>query len=673
MATNYNQPDGPDAVGPQMGQVREGTIVGYDIDKGTVEVNLTLSKPRNRPVTAPIPSSWTGPFGEFSGGFPALGSAVWCAQGMGGQWAILGYGINNDVFGNNNTFDRQGFVRNRMAALESGRWLTQVRNNVRMFCDPDEGIQIGNPNFYLQAEPSRSIISTNFRQSLGFTEAHRSISGVVRRDMVPNSNRDVTDSALTDQAYDQALTSIGLDPIDSAGKIASRNPPFVERREIVYEFANSFGFTNDRTEIPIYDNDEVPAVSANFKRSDSRTDVLNLSLEEPNLLIESVTGTLVDIYGNLLDLNRQVLPSGSTDALSFSKTEGNLSETFNRLREQARKTVAYHWELNARKDITWDIFDVNDAADYGRNRSRFFLDIDKEGQFKLNVPASSEVGTVPVLVRYENYQRVNAAEEDTDPTEFIRNEDDIDVLVDGFGKPAVSLTTEEGDETGLGGPTDRISGDKIKLGTAYHDISLGLFLHKVEEPVIGYEDSVLNDPSKAPAVEKVVSEEIFLGGDTANVGGRSGTITCDGSLSLSLGANTSDRQSLWLDCAGGIVSNVGRDIRNVSYAGTMDGDVFIQLGGSTIGDDTRFEDLNNASRDATFDLRILTGNQMHILRFDPEGLTIYTPQRIDIVADGEMRFKSTRGRMTFDAESIYFYANETSNGRLVNRKPGQTI
>ena len=51
-------------------------------------------------------------------------------------------------------------------------------------------------------------------------------------------------------------------------------------------------------------------------------------------------------------------------------------------------------------------------ADYGRQRSRFFIDIDKEGQFKLNVPASSEKGNVPILTRYENYSTINSFEED---------------------------------------------------------------------------------------------------------------------------------------------------------------------------------------------------------------------------------------------------------------------
>src|SRR5690606_18370037 len=128
-------------------------------------------------------------------------------------------------------------------------------------------------------------------------------------------------------------------------------------------------------------------------------------------------------------------------------------------------------------------------------------------------------------------------------------------------------------------------------------------------------------------------------GDNANAGGRSGTITLDGMLSLAIGANTIDRQSMWLDCAGGIVSNVGRDINDISYAGRFDGDVLVQIGGATVGDDSRFSHLNNAYKPGVFDLRIATGGMMHILRFDESGLRIYTPGEIDMVSEGHMKFQ----------------------------------
>jgi hypothetical protein len=59
---------------------------------------------------------------------------------------------------------------------------------------------------------------------------------------------------------------------------------------------------------------------------------------------------------------------------------------------------------------------------------------------------------------------------------------------------------------------------------------------------------------------------------------RSGQVNLDGSLELNIGANTIDRQSLWLDTAGGIVGNVGRDLNNNSLILGMDGNAFVQVG-----------------------------------------------------------------------------------------------
>ncbi len=94
----------------------------------------------------------------------------------------------------------------------------------------------------------------------------------------------------------------------------------------------------------------------------------------------------------------------------------------------------------------------------------------------------------------------------------------------------------------------------------------------------------------------VVSKIIYVGGDKANAGGRSGQINFDGSLELNVGANTVDRQSLWLDTAGGIVANVGRDKLNRSMIMGMDGDCFIQVGGYGVSTDSRFGSEDNGFR-----------------------------------------------------------------------------
>ncbi|MHA2067215.1 MAG: hypothetical protein ACXABY_22835, partial [Candidatus Thorarchaeota archaeon] len=428
-------PERPDRVGPQKGLIREGTIREYDATTGEVIVSLNLAKSdtEDNRYRMPIPAAWMGPDGEFCGGYPKVGASVWCSWGVGGQWAIVSYSPSANIFGNRNTRGKQSFRRNIMSALLPGRWLAQVRNNIRLLCDPTTGIQIGNPNQFVHANPRRGILSNTFSSNMTFTEANRQVIGPIKRDVSSAaSTRDISGSALTSHAYDEGLKRIALDPDSVAGDSLARNPSYVEKREIIYEFESSFGFTNDQQEVDIYDTGEEPEVTNNFRRTKSRYDTLNLSLNFPNFLIEKMEGTMVDIYGNILDLNRQILPVGVDDDLSFRKIQENLSKTFTGLREVSRKGVAFHWELNARhinSDLKTpqEIPDVNITKDYARDRSRFFMDIDKEGQFKINVPASSEKGNVPILARYENYSRVLAAEEESDPEEFERNRDNVDV------------------------------------------------------------------------------------------------------------------------------------------------------------------------------------------------------------------------------------------------------
>lgn len=46
-------------------------------------------------------------------------------------------------------------------------------------------------------------------------------------------------------------------------------------------------------------------------------------------------------------------------------------------------------------------------------------------------------------------------------------------------------------------------------------------------------------------------------------------------------------------------------------------------------------------------------------------MKVHTPQRLDVVSEGEMRFKSVNSNMYFDAESIYFYNKDAGTARLV--------
>jgi hypothetical protein len=665
-----------DKIGPKLGIVREGVISKFDSSTGTITVRLAGSDNNIAPVeqSMSLPSAWSGPNGEFCGGYPIKGAHIWCLMGHGGAWTALGYGRSDDVWSNPNTSNLTGYSRNLMTGLQPGRWLAQVRNNVRLMADPKIGVQIGDLTQFIQPDPIRSIISTQFSQSMEFTDAGQQINGLIRRDLISTPTRMPNDSPLTSHQYQDSLTIIGLDPSTTPGNNCYRNPPLVESREIIYEFSRSFGFTNDKIELQTIGTDQAPVFPNTLQRTDSRADTLNMSLAYPNYLIESTKGTVVDLYGNILDINRSVLPSGHIGILHFGSSEATEENTtFINLREQLRKSIAYHFEINARKSE--DVPDVNSTADYARNRSRFSIDIDKEGQFKINAPASSEVGNVPLLTRSETYSAIESAQNSiNDPNRFVQNtEQDQDIYLDAFGAGAISLTSNSDSLKAYAAPIDRITGNTIKLGTAYHDITQGLALQRRKNTddaniIFGFPDSKLN--SVTP-IEHIVSDTVIVSGEGANAGGRSGTVNLDGSLSLSIGANTVDRQSLWLDCAGGTVANIGRDGYGVSAAWTLDGDLLVQIGGSTVSNDSRFT-TDNGNRAGTFDIRVLSGSsQMHVIRIDATGVRIHSAGEVDIVAEQTLRLKSVRGNIALDCEDLFFYTNG-STPRLINRK-GSTV
>jgi hypothetical protein len=651
-------------VGSVHGIPVRGIIRSFDINSGIAYFSLPLGQ-SDTTFPVKIPAAWRGPKGQFSGGFPERGTNIFVEMAQGNEWVFLSYD-NNTTTG---IYDNDGLRRvNLSNKFKPGRYLTLVENDISHIVDPKEGIIDGDSVQFSQLDPIKGIYSSRFNQELHFTQANRNITGPLLRDIESNNDRGVSGSSLTSHTYNNGLTAIGLDPRTepSLSVAANRNPALTEAHSIFYEFVSNFRFSNDKDEARLYAGEDLSGPKP-YQRKDSRTDILSLSLDHPNFLLETVIGTVVDIYGNILDINRNPLPSGLIDSLSFRKSEEDQNIVFQKLREQLRKSIAYHFELNARKAGLEDTLpDYENFDNYIRARSRFSVDIDKEGQFKINVPSSSETGNIPVLVRQENFSNLKGAEYDEDRGSFIRNvTNNTDIQLEPHGQGIVELKSNEESLKSFSAATDRITGDPIKLGTGFHDISNVLFLHKFKEPYKGtggYPNSLLNF---VPPVEDIISKEIIVSGEGSNAGGRSGTLSLDGFISLSIGANTVDRQSMWLDCAGGIVAAIGRDKFNKSIAATLDGDLFMQVGGSTISNDLRFSEYNNEMRDGVVDIRVWNSGSFHTIRIDSEGIKIHTPQRLDIVSEGELRLKSVNGNMYFDAENIYMYSS--NNARLVLR------
>lgn len=655
----------------QLGLQKRATILRYT--QGNVVIGLdepgTAQSPQQ--FTVPMPLAWAGQNGEFIGGYPETGSSVTVSQSQGGQWFINSFVKSDFVFDNG-----------LMNALVPGRALMQVKGGYRLLVDPKLGIQMGDAENYLQADPKLDILSHTFDTSYAFTDAARSIESIIKRDLAENSTRGLVGSALTSHIYDNSLFKIGLDPTAISSTITSgdriRNPALVEKREIIYEFSDGFDVDNDINEAGKY-VDNSSASSLQKLRRDNRTDVFSMSQVYPNYLIEHIKGTGVDCFGNILDLNRNVLPIGKLDNLSLRKNPDK-NDAFARIKAQHRKALAYHFEINTKKGIDKPVGDTkldpgailfpppdtDNQTNYARNRSKFFIDIDKEGQFKINIPASSETGNIPLLTRYENYSTLLAKQDTTiNANSFIRNPNLQDVFLESFaGKPTIKLSGSDSTLDGYEAPLDRFTQAPIMLGTAYHDISNAMltFLTKYTSTLTPFDTG--HNINKVTKLEQIINPTITVSGPSANAGGRSGMINFDGMLTLNMGANTIDRQSLWMDFAGGIVSQVGRDKNGISYAANLDGDMFIQIGGAGVGNtfDSRFTDQNDGARAGKFDLRILNGNgMMTILRIESTGVSIVTPGRLDISSGQDIILKS-KGSIHFNAEEVYFFSDTTSAG-----------
>lgn len=636
----------PNLFNEEVGLLKRGWITDYNAETGQLSVKLN-----NAPISSNNPAiAVQGSHalfynnGLFIGTYPQINTPVIVGQGSGGEYHFVSFLAENiDI----------------VPELNDGELLIRANDLTKISLDLNNHIIIGSDGNRIQVDTDRNYMSTNFHNYFKFSQAGLRVDGIVKRDLVRNTIYD-QNFKLENNNYDSEMYTVALDPTASVNNVingSSKNPPLVEQRELTYEFQYLSDVSDDLTESTGYSDTGTKTQNYKFpNRRKSRADTLSLSLVAPNYLMETVKGTVVDIFGNILDLNRYPLPVGKdTNTLRPDKSTDKV-KSFLSIKEIQRKSLAYHFEINARKDLTGQngqvsLPDINSNSNYARDRSRFFVDVDKEGQFKINVPASSETGNIPLLARYENYSTYGS-EDNGNPNKLIQLENNQDIFLDSFvsspyqpsnnGRGSIAIKYSDGAEAT---PIDRITQTHIRHGMVYHDILQTCFVHQ-NNAFLDYQAGTTTTPtldlSTIPPLKNIVSETILVSGNTANAGGRSGSINLDGSLELNIGANTIDRQSLWVDLAGGMVTNIGRDIRGRSAIANMTGDFFFQIGGIGVQGDSRFkEDINGEVKGAVMDLRVLTsGLTSHIIRIDNTGITIMTPQDLRIHSKGNMAITS---------------------------------
>lgn len=463
-------------------------------------------------------------------------------------------------------------------------------------------------------------------------------SGIVRRDVKIENTEESFVDFLTGLDSEQSLEEIGWDPSrqvvylsgglgesikgQGGGKIY-RNPAYVEDRQIIYEFGRDYLVGTYKEEKERLESVVPPPVDSE-NRSERRSNVLGLSLANPNELMEVISGTVIDIFGNPIDLNRKILePPKGDDAKKI------LEDTL----EKARHTITYHIEINTRKGFRFDhkkqgtkkpsLFrdyreSINIVANNARDRSRWSIDVDKEGLTKINIPASSETGNVPLLTRYENSSVLDIdskgnpttdPRKETDMKKLFRNEENRDVFTEQFGPGGIKIKGDVPDNRMKGKKTSWVDsngnskaqktmGATVEAGTAFHDITQTAWALIKDNINKTASDVFFNGPTSTESGLRAVSQEVNsevpkddvtpatrssdksgLLKDQPNAGGRSVHMNLDGNLEMSVGANTIDRVSWVLDTAGAIVWRLGRDRSGRSALIHADGTVALEVGG----------------------------------------------------------------------------------------------
>ncbi len=248
---------------------------------------------------------------------------------------------------------------------------------------------VNGAGLYLKKNQARGSLLLANEDYVNYSNAGRIISGAVRRMSGTKRNLfpkpDLTQTPLfADPEYANRTIPYGFfpssRPLRRSYQTKKRNPELSEYRMVINEFSSDYIFTGFDDEIKrasnslgIYDN------SDSLSRNREQGNILHLAEHE---LIEIVGGNLVDINGNILDLNYRPLTYGGN---SNKVPVEQLIINYDRARRISRRGIGYHFQLATNTKKT----------DPSETKSNFVFDIDKEGIIKMNIPASSDTGNIP--------------------------------------------------------------------------------------------------------------------------------------------------------------------------------------------------------------------------------------------------------------------------------------
>ena len=709
--------------------IRSGKVTFANSQTGEVTVKFNDSVMGDDTKIVPYPHPYAGPNGE--GIFVGISSETNMMFGMktGGNYVPVCVVPSSNSFGSDSS-NGQKFGSVKYPNLASGEIAIQgmfgsllkfdVDGDIRLQNSFKEGFVISN-----NSESSRCLMHFSLPTEYRIAEDGIFVNGFVRRDLRFNSN--LIDSL--DSCSDTSLEEVGWDPSKPTSILSNetassanqnqttqiRNPALVENRQIIYEFGRGYNVGTIEEENKRI-NDKDYNWPDNNDRRNRKSNLLSLSLSYPNELIEKVEGTLVDIFGNILDINKNIIP------LPKNKTG---EDFLKQVSENLRHSVAMHIEINTRKGFFFSGNNIHDpvkdpmpsidsSANNARDRSRWSFRVDKEGLTVVNIPATSETGNIPFLARAETTSVLVVSDDGkfkprklADTKDLYKNELDKDIFLDQVGPGGIIVKGVEVINRLKDKPTSWVEDSEeprkfdgyLNYGTAFHDITqtakvlLDKTINKNAYDVANNIETVISDPL---AISKELEISFNENGSIkkANAGGRSLQLSLDGSLETSIGANTIDRISWTLDTAGALVARIGRDKNGRSAIVQTDGSVALEIGGwdfvgtkTTDEVDQRFVG-DGCGRENSLpqDKKRFRGGKLvirvrrsdptidgpdnkqddHFIIIDDSGISIQSAGTMEFVSKSSMILKSS-ATIELDAPNIQLYKGNMA--RPVRRKP----
>lgn len=595
-----------------------------------------------------------------------VGAPVWIGQSYYFQPLIVGFADITGSIEQGNVLETNDIDAPK---VQSGEIVIQASSGAHIDLRQSGDIKISNlQNDGLFLSDSHRALLVNSFQYYNLNESGYTIEGRVRRyhpSYLPQKNQVFVD-LLNDPEADSFTVDVARDPTQKATPMnrargvtnITRNPSFAEKRELILEFADSFFVRDSQTELNLAS--EFPKTLSEMQRSvavrrgfgvdeqtfdnlrhSTRTNVLKL---DTNVIIERVQGTLVDVFGNVLDINYNKLNLPTI----IDGGKGSITAAHSLL----NRSVAYHFQVNSRNSLS--------TASTGSGK--FTFDVDKEGQFKLNVPRSSNAGTVSII------------------SSFTNTDTDLDSRTDVSN---ISLSA-----SGISAPT---GGD---AGTAFHDMTIAadrLIKRTIRaiNPITEHSNTtqILSD-TDTPSIEFLITDTttsttipsytttlsvqpgpsaISPTIDSQHIGGRSGLINFEGSLEMSLGKDEIDNKSLMLDTAGSFIGWLGMDNKKRSAVVNTDGEVILNIGdyvsdmsGKMIFNqgsltirvnlvDIQSPDVGDLETETTADIE----NSDHIIHLSPKGIVISSGNGTPVVirSSGDLNLEAA-GSIDMKAREI---------------------